>query len=59
MSDKKSPTPNLDLLNDPNPTGYRRCRLKDGALPHYVRKGRVVPGDEFVTEAKQIGRAHV
>ncbi len=49
--DKPSPTLSLDLLNDPNPTGHRRCRLKEGALPHYVRKGKVVAGDEFVTSA--------
>lgn len=54
MSDKtkSSATPSLDLLNDPNPTGYRKCKLKEGALPHYVRKGKVVAGDEFVTDAK-------
>ena len=52
MPEQNSPTPALDLANDPNPTGHRKCKLKADALPLRARKGLVLAGEEFTTDAK-------
>lgn len=52
MPNTSSATPSLDLATNPNPTGWRKCKLKEGASPIRARKGLVLAGEEFTADAK-------